>query len=184
VHEWQLSAVPMLYWRALPASSITRHPHGTACRHASSARAGALARARPRPRRDSFHAAGPSRARVVLTIHNMDNSGECRQEDFASAGAPMHAAPAAPREPPARSAWAGAAGLPGEAFATVDKALDERTIGARRAPPTRPARGAAPRAAERGRRARRRPQPRAPKPHEGAALPRPRWRPRADALRG
>ena len=41
----------------------------------------------------------------MLTIHNMDNSGECRQDEFAYCG------------------------LPGEAFATVDKALDERTIG-------------------------------------------------------
>ncbi|KAK9846522.1 hypothetical protein WJX81_005900 [Elliptochloris bilobata] len=68
VHEWQLSAVPMLYW-------------------------------------DSFHAAGLSKARVMLTIHNMDNSGECRQEEFAHTG------------------------LPGELFASVDKALDERTVG-------------------------------------------------------
>ncbi len=178
----------MLYWRALPASFNTWHLHGTACRNASSAHAGtpglgASARARPRPRRDSFQAAGPSRARVVLTIHNMDNTGECRQEEFASTGAPAHAAPAALRKPPKRLAWAGAAGLPGEAFATADKALDERTIGARRAPPTRPARGVAPRAAERGRCARRRPQPRAPEPHEGAARPRAR-RCLPGALRG
>ena len=44
-------------------------------------------------------------ARPVLTIHNMDNKGECRQEEFE------------------------AAGVPGELFASVDKALDERTIG-------------------------------------------------------
>ena len=37
--------------------------------------------------RDSFHAAGLSRARAILTIHNMDNSGECRQEEFAYTGA-------------------------------------------------------------------------------------------------
>jgi len=147
------------------------HAPGTACRNASSTHAGTLARSRPRARRDSFHAAGPSRARVVLTIHNMDNTRECRQEEFSSTGAPAHASPAAPRKTPACSAWAGAAGLPGEAFATADKALDERTIGARRAPPTRPARGVAPRAAERGRCARRRPQPRAPEPHEGARPP-------------
>ncbi|KAK9918038.1 hypothetical protein WJX75_000711 [Coccomyxa subellipsoidea] len=67
-HEWQLSAVPMLYW-------------------------------------DVYHASGLSRPRVMLTIHNMDNSGECRQDEFAYTG------------------------MPGEAFATVDKALDERTIG-------------------------------------------------------
>ncbi|BDA42114.1 Glycogen synthase 1 [Coccomyxa sp. Obi] len=67
-HEWQLSAVPMLYW-------------------------------------DVYHSGGLSRPRVMLTIHNMDNSGECRQDEFAYTG------------------------IPGEAFATVDKALDERTIG-------------------------------------------------------
>ncbi|GLC45319.1 hypothetical protein PLESTB_000309300 [Pleodorina starrii] len=46
-----------------------------------------------------------SRTRVMLTIHNMDNTGECRQDEFSFSG------------------------LPGEAFATIDKALDERTIG-------------------------------------------------------
>lgn len=43
--------------------------------------------------------------RLVLTIHNMDSTGEVRQEEFA------------------------ATGVPGAYFATVDKALDERTIG-------------------------------------------------------
>lgn len=45
------------------------------------------------------------RPRLVLTIHNLDNTGECRQDEFA------------------------AAGLPGELFNGVEKALDERTIG-------------------------------------------------------
>jgi starch synthase len=44
-------------------------------------------------------------ARPILTIHNMDNTGECRQDEFA------------------------ATGVPGSLFASVDKALDERTIG-------------------------------------------------------
>eukprot|EP00803_Ostreobium_quekettii_P003798 evm.model.scf_1142EXC.6 EVM.evm.TU.scf_1142EXC.6 scf_1142EXC:41238-47548(-) len=43
--------------------------------------------------------------RVVLTIHNIDNTGECTQEEFSMTG------------------------VPGEVFASVDKALDERTIG-------------------------------------------------------
>lgn len=43
--------------------------------------------------------------RPILTIHNMDNSGECRQDEFA------------------------ATGVSGSLFASVDKALDERTIG-------------------------------------------------------
>ncbi|KAK9803610.1 hypothetical protein WJX72_004636 [[Myrmecia] bisecta] len=66
-HEWQLGALPMLYW-------------------------------------DAYGHAGLN-ARIVFTIHNMDNTGECRQDEFAYTG------------------------LPGEMFATVDKALDERTIG-------------------------------------------------------
>lgn len=44
-------------------------------------------------------------AKPILTIHNMDNSGECRQDEFA------------------------ATGIDGCAYATVDRALDERTIG-------------------------------------------------------
>ena len=65
-HEWQASAVPMLYWE-LFSSTMSAKP--------------------------------------VLTIHNMDNTGECRQDEF------------------------GATGVSGETFASVDKALDERTIG-------------------------------------------------------
>lgn len=66
-HEWQASAVPMLYWEIFSHS---------------------LPGARP-----------------ALTIHNMDNSGECRQDEFA------------------------ATGVSGDAFAEVERALDERTIG-------------------------------------------------------
>ena len=43
--------------------------------------------------------------RVVLTIHNMENSGECRDEEF------------------------NATGYDGSVFLQIDKALDERTIG-------------------------------------------------------
>lgn len=49
VHEWQLSAVPMLYWEA-------------------------------------YHKAGLPTPRIVLTIHCMDNSGECREDEFAFTG--------------------------------------------------------------------------------------------------
>lgn len=49
VHEWQLSAVPMLYW-------------------------------------DHYHKQGLTRPRVMLTIHNMDSAGECRQDEFAYSG--------------------------------------------------------------------------------------------------
>jgi len=44
-------------------------------------------------------------ARLALTLHNMDSTGECSQEEFAFTG------------------------VSGAQFATVDKALDERTIG-------------------------------------------------------
>eukprot|EP00879_Flechtneria_rotunda_P011073 GHRR01011570.1.p1 GENE.GHRR01011570.1~~GHRR01011570.1.p1 ORF type:complete len:636 (+),score=228.04 GHRR01011570.1:282-2189(+) len=48
---------------------------------------------------------GLYRPRVVLTIHNLDNTGECRQDEFAYTG------------------------IEGEVFATIERALDERTIG-------------------------------------------------------
>ncbi|KAF8055587.1 SS4 [Scenedesmus sp. PABB004] len=48
---------------------------------------------------------GLYRPRVVLTIHNLDNTGECRQDEFSFTG------------------------VDGELFATIDRALDERTIG-------------------------------------------------------
>ena len=66
-HEWQASAVPMLFW-------------------------------------DFFSKALPE-ARPALTIHNMDNSGELRQDEFA------------------------ATGVSGELYADINRALDERTIG-------------------------------------------------------
>ena len=69
VHEWQCSAVAMLYW-------------------------------------DVYHAQGLlNNAKVMLTIHNMDNTGECREEEFM------------------------ATGVPGSEFNTLEKAMDERTIG-------------------------------------------------------
>ena len=54
---------------------------------------------------ECYHGAGLWRPRMVLTIHNMENTGECKQDEFA------------------------ASGMSGEVFATADKALDERTIG-------------------------------------------------------
>ena len=69
VHEWQCSAVAMLYW-------------------------------------DVYHNQGLlNNAKIMLTIHNMDNTGECRQEEFI------------------------ATGVQGESFNTLEKAMDERTIG-------------------------------------------------------
>ena len=51
-------------------------------------------------------AGGPlAGARPALTIHNVANAGECRQDEFAASGAP------------------------GSLFASVEKALDERTVG-------------------------------------------------------
>ena len=49
VHEWQTSALPMLYW-------------------------------------DKYHTDGLKQPRIVLTLHNLDNSGECRQDEFGFTG--------------------------------------------------------------------------------------------------
>ena len=69
VHEWQCSAVAMLYW-------------------------------------DVYHNQGLlNNAKIMLTIHNMDNTGECREEEFM------------------------ATGVPGSEFNTLERAMDERTIG-------------------------------------------------------
>lgn len=54
---------------------------------------------------DFFHGVGLTLCRVVLTIHNVGNSGEISQQEFSVTG------------------------VPGNLFATIDKALDERTIG-------------------------------------------------------
>ena len=55
---------------------------------------------------DLYHAEGMLRnAKIMLTIHNMDNTGECRQEEFI------------------------ATGVSGVEFNTLEKAMDERTIG-------------------------------------------------------
>ncbi|KMT17656.1 hypothetical protein BVRB_2g036030 isoform B [Beta vulgaris subsp. vulgaris] len=68
VHEWQTSALPLLYW-------------------------------------DMYHNLSLKKPRIVLTIHNMEHYGECRKEQF------------------------GKCGLDGDAYATMDKAVDDRTIG-------------------------------------------------------
>lgn len=52
-----------------------------------------------------YHQSGLARPRVMLTIHSMANTGEVRQDEFL------------------------AAGVHGDMFATIEKALDERTIG-------------------------------------------------------
>jgi len=52
-----------------------------------------------------YHTEGLPKPRLMLTIHSMANSGEVRQDEFM------------------------AAGIHGEIFADIDKALDERTIG-------------------------------------------------------
>ena len=60
----------------------------------------------------------------MFTIHNMDNSGECRQEEFSFTGAPRFWCCVT-----GRADCCCLIGVPGEVFATVEKALDERTIG-------------------------------------------------------
>lgn len=37
---------------------------------------------------DVYAPQGLAKPRIVLTIHNMDNSGECRQDEFAQSGLP------------------------------------------------------------------------------------------------
>ena len=54
---------------------------------------------------DLYHGDGLPNSRVVLTIHNMDNTGEVRADEFL------------------------ATGIGGERYATIERALDERTIG-------------------------------------------------------
>mmetsp|Transcript_25344 Transcript_25344/g.63457 ORF Transcript_25344/g.63457 Transcript_25344/m.63457 type:complete len:704 (-) Transcript_25344:737-2848(-) len=69
VHEWQCSAVAMLYWDLYFKEGMLKN------------------------------------AKVMLTIHNMDNTGECREEEFI------------------------ATGMKGSLFNTLERAMDERTIG-------------------------------------------------------
>ncbi|KAL8139653.1 hypothetical protein V2J09_005674 [Rumex salicifolius] len=68
VHEWQTSALPLLYW-------------------------------------DMYHKLSLKKPRLVLTIHNMEHQGECRQEQLNKTG------------------------LDGEIYAVPEKAVDDRTIG-------------------------------------------------------
>lgn len=69
VHEWQCSAVAMLYWDLYYKEGMLKN------------------------------------SKVMLTIHNMDNTGECREEEFS------------------------ATGMAGAYFNTLERAMDERTIG-------------------------------------------------------
>lgn len=68
VHEWQTSALSLLYW-------------------------------------DMYHKLSVKKPRLILTIHNMEHYGECRQEQL------------------------NICGLDGSVYSTIDKALDDRTIG-------------------------------------------------------
>ncbi|CAK7345830.1 unnamed protein product [Dovyalis caffra] len=68
VHEWQIGALPLLYWDMYRYLSLTK-------------------------------------PRIVLTIHNMEHYGECRQEQLSKCG------------------------LDGSMYATTEKAVDDRTIG-------------------------------------------------------
>ncbi|XP_062115264.1 uncharacterized protein LOC133829571 [Humulus lupulus] len=68
VHEWQTSALPLLYW-------------------------------------DMYHNLSLKKPRIVLTIHNMEHFGECSEQQLSKSG------------------------LDGSLYATIDKAVDERTIG-------------------------------------------------------
>lgn len=68
VHEWQIGALPLLYW-------------------------------------DMYQSLSLKKPRIVLTIHNMEHYGECRQEQLSKCG------------------------LDGSIYASVEKAIDDRTIG-------------------------------------------------------
>ncbi|KAG6740131.1 hypothetical protein POTOM_057768 [Populus tomentosa] len=68
VHEWQIGALPLLYW-------------------------------------DMYQYLSLKKPRIVLTIHNMEHYGECRQEQLSKCG------------------------LDGSMYATAEKAVDDRTIG-------------------------------------------------------
>ncbi|KAI4379704.1 hypothetical protein MLD38_005966 [Melastoma candidum] len=68
VHEWQTSALCLLYW-------------------------------------DMYHYLSLQKPRIILTIHNMEHYGECGQEQLSKCG------------------------LDGSIYATVEKAVDDRTIG-------------------------------------------------------
>ena len=109
-HEWQLSAVPMLYWCALACSETAVHARdmkdvmmvtascATALRSTDCLESHFtfweqyLAVQKPgrigNVCREAYHGEGLDRSRVMLTIHNMDNSGECRQDEFAFSGTP------------------------------------------------------------------------------------------------
>ena len=118
---------------------------------------------------DVYHHAGMWRPRVVLTIHNLDNTGECRQVRFVLEAVgrggvgwggrlevgrkcccccccfprrcgrcrAYHQSLTPPLPPPSlltdqqnhRQDEFAYTGVHGELFATVEKALDERTIG-------------------------------------------------------
>ncbi|XP_071742097.1 uncharacterized protein [Rutidosis leptorrhynchoides] len=54
---------------------------------------------------DMYHHLSLQKPRIVLTIHNMEHYGECRQEQLQKCG------------------------LDGSLYATIDKAIDDRTIG-------------------------------------------------------
>ncbi|CAK9864807.1 unnamed protein product [Sphagnum jensenii] len=68
VHEWQTSAVAMLYW-------------------------------------DMYHHLSLKRPRLVFTIHNIEHFGECRVEQLDMCG------------------------LDGQSYRSIEKAIDERTVG-------------------------------------------------------
>lgn len=52
-----------------------------------------------------YHDAGLRSARIVLTIHNMDNSGECRQDEFGATGVSGAPLPPPPCPAAASELW-------------------------------------------------------------------------------
>lgn len=97
-HEWQSAAVPMIFWELYSSTMPNTRPVSGCMAQISHCQFGT-------PQSHYFCHQQISLFVQVFTIHNMDNSGECRQDEFA------------------------ATGMSGDVFATVERALDERTIG-------------------------------------------------------
>ncbi|CAN1799045.1 Probable starch synthase 4, chloroplastic/amyloplastic [Linum perenne] len=98
IHEWHTGALPLLYWDMYHHLSLKVH----------------LLSLNLSPHLDMITSFCIyfnivificKKPRIVLTIHNMEHYGECRQEQISKCG------------------------LDGPAYATVDKAIDDRTIG-------------------------------------------------------
>ena len=97
-HVWQAAAVPMLFWEKYKSTLGSARPVRSITFEALSSSFTVL-----KPKAQQPHCLFIFVPRAMLTIHNMDNSGECRVDEFA------------------------ATSVSGDAFMHIDRALDERT---------------------------------------------------------